>query len=154
MNTRTLKKELQYKIPQLRLALIRERSIETVAITTPRDIYHYAEPLKHMPEEHFVSFHLDTRNHIVGYHLVSHGTVSASLVHPREVFKAALLSNSTTIIAAHNHPGGSLTPSDEDIETTKQLIKAGRILGVQLLDHIIVSFKGIVSIREIRPSLW
>ncbi|CAN5127844.1 hypothetical protein BH10CYA1_BH10CYA1_64630 [soil metagenome] len=101
MNTRTLKKELQYKIPQLRLALIRERSIETVAITTPRDIYHYAEPLKHMPEEHFVSFHLDTRNHIVGYHLVSHGTVSASLVHPREVFKAALLSNSTTIIAAH-----------------------------------------------------
>lgn len=154
MNTRSLKKELKYKIPQLKLALIREGKAETFQISSPDDIHHYAEPLKHMSEEHFVAFHLDARNHVIGYHVVSHGTLTASLVHPREVFKAALLSNSHAIIAAHNHPGGSLSPSDEDVKTTKQLIQAGRLLGVELLDHIVVSFKGITSIRELHPRLW
>lgn len=154
MSTRKLKKDLQYRIPQIKLALIRERTAETFRINTPSDIHDYAEPLRHLAEEHFVSFHLDARNHIIGYHLVSQGTLTASLVHPREVFKAALLSNSHTLIVAHNHPGGSLTPSDDDVQTTKQLIEAGRLLGVELLDHIIVSYRGISSIREDLPNLW
>jgi DNA repair protein RadC len=85
---------------------------------------------------------------------VSHGTISASLVHPREVFKAALLSNAHTIIVAHNHPTGELTPSDEDLQTTEQLVKVGRLLGVSVLDHIIVSFRGIKSLREYHPDLF
>ena len=154
MNTRTLKKKLEYKIPQIRLAIIQEKMIETFQIHTPGDIHEYAEPLKYLSEEHFVSFHLNTKNHIIGYHVVSHGTLTASLVHMREVFKAALLSNACTIIVAHNHPAGSLMPSAEDIATTKQLIKAGVILGVHVLDHIVVSINGIASIRERYPELW
>lgn len=107
-----------------------------------------------MSEEHFVSFHLSGRSHIIGFHVVSHGTPTASLVHAREVYKSAILSNAHTIIVAHNHPGGSLTPSEEDIQTTRQLIQAGQLLGVQLLDHIIVSYNGMASIREQLPNLW
>ena len=108
----------------------------------------------HNAEEHFVSFHLNAKNEIVGFQIVSRGTVSASLVHPREVFKAALLANSYALIVAHNHPAGSLTPSPEDIETTEMLIKAGDLLNVKVIDHIIVSSNGIQSLRELRPALW
>lgn len=80
--------------------------------------------------------------------------ITQSLVHPREVFKCAILSNSHSIIIAHNHPGGSLTPSDEDIAITRQLIQAGKLLGIEVLDHLIVSFNGIRSIREYYPEVW
>ena len=108
----------------------------------------------HNPEEHFVTFHLDAKFQVIGYNEVSKGTVSASLVHPREVFKAALLSNSTAIICAHNHPSGIVKPSNEDIETTKTLIRAGEILGVQVLDHVIVGGADLYSLRENRPEIW
>ena len=75
-------------------------------------------------------------------------------MHPREVFKAALLANSYAIIVAHNHPGGIETPSKEDIETTKQLIAAGELLGVMVLDHVIVTATGLGSLRENYPELW
>jgi len=91
---------------------------------------------------------------VTGYQIVSHGTLSASLVHPREVFKAALVANTHTIIVAHNHPTGSLEPSREDLDTTETLIKAGELLGVKVLDHIIVSSNGTVSLRETHGYLW
>jgi len=75
-------------------------------------------------------------------------------VHPREVFKAALLSNSNRIIISHNHPAGSLNPNDEDIHTAGTLIKAGELLGVKVLDHIIVSSAGTCSLRESHGYLW
>ena len=154
MNTRTLKKQLTYKIPQLKLALIRENSVETVQIRTPEDVYQYTEPLRHLAEEHFVSYHLDCQMRMIGCHVVSHGSLTASIVHPREVYKCAILSNANSIIVAHNHPSGSLTPSDEDIAATSQLIQAGRLMGIEILDHLIVSFSGISSIREFHPQLW
>jgi DNA repair protein RadC len=154
MNTRTLKKHLKYIVPEIRLALIKEPGTKAIPVTCPGDIEKFVEPLKHYAEEHFVSFHLNCRNEITGYQIVSHGTVSASLVHPREVFKSAVMSNSHGIIVAHNHPGGSLTPSPEDIETTEQLIKAGKILGVPVVDHIIVSHNGYRSLRETQGYLW
>lgn len=91
---------------------------------------------------------------MIGYQIVSRGTLSASLVHPREVFKTALLANSHAIIVAHNHPAGSLSPSAEDIETTETLINAGKLLGVPVVDHVIVSSSGTCSLRETRPHLW
>lgn len=108
----------------------------------------------HNAEEHFVAFHLDAKNQIIGYHIVSHGTVSASLVHPREVFKAALLVNSHAVLVAHNHPAGSLTPIPEDSEVTETLFKAGELMGVKVVDHIIVSSNGLCSLRETRGYLW
>lgn len=152
--TRALREHLEYKIPKFRLAMIRENDVEPIAIYSPDDIERFIEPLKHFSEEYFLAFHLDTTNHITGYHEVSHGTLSASLVHPREVFKAALLTNAHSIIVAHNHPSGGLTPSSEDLETTAKLIEAGKLLGVPVVDHIIVSYRGTKSIREYHPELW
>lgn len=155
MNTRTLKKHLRYKIPQIKLAILREPSTAPMpAITTPQDIEPYLEPMRHLAEEHFVALHLDVRNRIIGYHVVSHGTVSSSLVHPREVFKAGLLSNAYSLIVAHNHPSGSTRPSPDDLDTTRQLIAAGKVLGVTILDHLIVTFSEVVSIRESCPDLF
>ena len=91
---------------------------------------------------------------MTGYFIVSKGTVSASLVHPREVFKAAILANAYAIIVAHNHPGGSLLPSREDLDTTEQLIAAGKLLGVTVVDHVIVAVSGTYSIREHYSHFW
>lgn len=155
MNTRQLKKHLKYKIPQIKLAIVREPMNEPLpAIRTPADLEQYLEPLRHLPDEHFVALHLNTRNEVQGFQVISHGTVSSSLVHPREVFKAALLSNAYCIVVAHNHPSGSTTPSQEDIQTTKQLVAAGHILGVNVIDHLIVSYRSVFSIRESRPELF
>lgn len=154
MNSRSLEKHLKYIVPEMRLALIKEPGVKPQAIIGPEDMERFVEPLKHYAEEHFIAFHLDGKNQVVGYQMVSRGTLTASLVHPREVFKAALLANSHALIVAHNHPAGSLTPSLEDIETTEVLIKAGNLLSVKVLDHIIVSSNGIQSLRELRPKLW
>lgn len=151
---RRLARHLKYMVPQVRLALIREPQTKAPPIHCPEDLEKFMEPLKFYSEEHFVAFHLNARNEVTGYHIVSHGTVSASLVHPREVFKAAILANAYAIIVAHNHPGGSLTPSREDLETTDQLIKAGKLLGITVVDHVIVAVSGIYSIREHRPDCW
>ena len=155
MNTRTLKRHLKYKIPQIKLAILREPSSEPLlAIRTPCDLEQYLEPMKHLSEEHFVALHLNARNQVTGYHVVSHGTVSASLVHPREVFKAAILNNAYCIVVAHNHPAGSTDPSPEDLDTTRQLLSAGKLLGIEILDHLIVSYRGVTSIRESHPHLF
>lgn len=155
MNTRTLKKHLKYKIPEIKLAILREPTSEPLpAIRTPTDLEQYLEPMKHLAEEHFVALHLNAKHNVTGYHVVSHGTVSASLVHPREVFKAAVLSNSYCIVVAHNHPAGSTEPSHEDLDTTSQLVAAGRLLGITVIDHLIVSFRGVASIRESYPHLF
>lgn len=154
MNSRTLKKHLKYIVPEMRLALIKEPGGKPVPVGTPADLEQFVAPLKFYSEEHFVAFHLDAKNQVIGYHVVSHGTVSSSLVHPREVFKAALLANSHAMIVAHNHPTGSLTPSDEDIDVTRTLIKAGELMGINVIDHIIVSSNGLCSLRETRAYLW
>lgn len=153
MSAKELKKHLKYMMPEIKLALIREPG-EAFPIQCPEDIEKFVTPLKFYSEEHFVAFHLNARHEVTSYNIVSKGTVSSSLVHPREVFKAALLANTYAVIVAHNHPGGSRSPSREDIETTEQLIKAGRLLGVTVVDHVIVSVNGISSIRESHPELW
>jgi DNA repair protein RadC len=118
------------------------------------DAHEYVGYLGDMPEEHFVVLHLTTRHEVLALHEISHGTLSASLVHPREVFKGALLANAHAILVAHNHPGGSVTPSREDLKTTEQLLAAGKILGIGVIDHLIVAGDQCVSIRESHPHLW
>lgn len=151
---RELKKHLRYMMPEITLALIREPGEVALPIECPEDIEKYVKPMKFYSEEHFVAFHLNARHEVTSYNMVSKGSVSASLVHPREVFKAALLANTYAVIVAHNHPGGSRTPSKEDLETTEQLVKGGKLLGVTVIDHIIVTVNGISSIRESHPELW
>ena len=89
--------------------------------------------------EHFVAMHLDTRHRVVSVEIVSMGTLSSSLVHPREVFKGAILANAAAIICAHNHPSGDVSPSQEDRALLKRVLEAGQLLGIPLLDFLIVS---------------
>ena len=90
-------------------------------------------------DEYFYVLCVNTQNHIVGIHEISHGTLDASMVHPREVFKRALLNNAYGIICVHNHPSGNPAPSEADEITTKRLRDAGEMLGVPVLDHVIVT---------------
>ena len=98
--------------------------------------------------EHFVVLHLDVKNRLVSREVVSIGHLSCALVHPREVFKGAILANAASIALVHNHPSGDTEPSREDLDITKRLSKAGELLGIPVLDHVIVTTKGFVSIAE------
>ncbi len=153
-----LAERLEYRIPRIKLCLVHEgmKHDALYPIDRPSDAEAFLEPLRHMPEEHFVSLHLNAKNEVIGLHEVSHGTLASSLVHPREVFKAALVSNSFAILVCHNHPSGSvIMPSHEDLQTTKQLLRAGKILGVNLIDHLIFSpNQNAYSVRANFPDLW
>lgn len=91
---------------------------------------------------------LDVKNKINAISVISVGTLNSSLVHPREVFKIAILSNAASIIIGHNHPSGDSTPSQEDINLTKRIKESGKILGIELLDHIIVGDNNYTSLHE------
>ncbi len=96
-------------------------------------------------QEQFMAVYLDTGHHIIASRTLFVGTIDTSLVYPREIFRYALLCSSTDIMLVHNHPGGSLQPSMNDIDLTGRLIKAGRLMGVHVLDHIIVTQTGFFS---------
>jgi DNA repair protein RadC len=99
-------------------------------------------------KEHFYVMHLDIRNRVKLVELVSLGTLTASLTHPREVFRRAVIAGSASIIVAHNHPSGEVEPSDEDTKTTKLLFEAGNILGITLFDHVIFTNDKFFNFRE------
>ena len=98
--------------------------------------------LADVDREHFVVFMLDQKNHVIGIHTVSMGSLTASIVHPREVFKAAILANAATILCGHNHPSGDPQPSQEDRAITHRLAEAGKLLGINVVDHIIIGSAG------------
>jgi len=142
-----------YQFPRLRLQLVKEDrgGVKLPPIRCPNDAAKLLQPLRNASEEYFVSFHLNAKSELIGMHEVSHGTLSESLVHPREVFKAALVANSYSILVCHNHPSGSeLHPSREDFATTEQLVSAAKILGVEIIDHLIV---GPIA-KDDQPDLW
>lgn len=151
---------LHYKVPSMKLCLVHENKPrrKPLVIQSPEDAAKLLAPLKMAPEEHFISLHLNVKHEVIGLHEVSHGSLAASLVHPREVFKAAIIANSYAILVCHNHPSGSaIKPSSEDIDTTKQLLQAGKLLGVALVDHVIVGPNRrapAYSFREHHPDLW
>lgn len=107
-----------------------------------------APRLRGLAQEHFLSLLLDGRHRLQRVEPVSAGTLTSSLVHPREVFGAAVRESAAAVIVVHNHPSGDPTPSAEDREVTRRLIECGRLLGVPLLDHLIVGDPGWVSLRE------
>jgi DNA repair protein RadC len=136
--------------------LVKEKAgiynIEGKSIRSPEDAYDIINELLYLSEqtkEHFVILTLSTKNTILGVHTIHIGSINASIVHPREVFQPALLNNSASIVAFHNHPSGDPSPSREDVEVTKRLVEASKILGIDLLDHIVVGSQGrFVSLKE------
>ena len=105
--------------------------------------------LQDQPSEVFAILCLSTKHRVIAYHEVSRGTLDTALVHPREVFKAALLANAAAIILAHNHPSGDPAPSTDDYTLTQRLVEAGQLLGVDVLDHIVIGDGRYTSFKEI-----
>jgi DNA repair protein RadC len=104
--------------------------------------------VKDNSREHFIALFLDGAHRVIGYSIVSTGTANSTLVHSREVFQHAILAGAVAVIVAHNHPSGQLEASQEDHKVTKMLVGAGRILGIPVLDHIVVTDAGFVSFSE------
>ena len=118
-------------------------------IQCPQDVAHIVmEEMRYLDREHFRVMSLSTKNHVLGISQISVGSLNASLVHPRECFKEAIRRNSNSIILVHNHPSGDPTPSPEDIEVTTRLVDGGKILGIEVLDHVIIGDKRFTSLKE------
>jgi DNA repair protein RadC len=137
---------VDYAIPVYRVSLVREGAVScdeykfrnSATVSTLLSTY-----LADADREHFVVFFVDQKNRVIGMHTVSMGSLSASVVHPRETFKAAILANAAGIVCGHNHPSGDVQPSMEDRAITKRLVDAGKLLGIEVLDHIIIGRAGV-----------
>jgi DNA repair protein RadC len=130
-----------FKIPLYKIEMVREGAIpvERKRIGSPQDVFNTVHGfLENVDREYFLTLILNTKNNVVGANVTSIGTLNSSLVHPREVFKAAILANAAAIICVHVHPSGDPTPSPEDLEITRRLVEAGKILGIEVLDHVII----------------
>ncbi len=121
---------------------------QSALLLSPRDVWEQLKDIRDNKKEHFVIFFLDTRNQEINREVISVGSLNANLVHPREVFEPAIRHLAAQIIVAHNHPAGDPAPSQDDLDITKQLVEAGKLLGIEITDHIIVSQAGFFSFRE------
>ncbi|MNW38754.1 hypothetical protein D3C74_158280 [compost metagenome] len=118
-------------------------------VRSPNDVYKLLEPeFRHLKQEQFICLFLNTKNGVIGKEIISIGSLNASIVHPREVFRPAIKRSSASIICAHNHPSGNPEPSPEDISITARLKESGEIIGIEVLDHIVVGDYSFVSLKE------
>lgn len=143
-----------YHIPVWRCQLVKEGSTpaERQAMQSPREVAQFLADYLHpetLDREHFVVALLDTRFRLAGVNTVSIGTLDSAPVHPREVFKPAILASAAAVVIGHNHPSGNPEPSPEDMGLTKRLREAGKLLGIEVLDHVILGEAGrFVSLKE------
>ncbi|MEK9177803.1 MAG: DNA repair protein RadC [Patescibacteria group bacterium] len=116
-------------------------------IRNAKDAYDYLQDMRNLPKEHLRGLYLNSHNRVIRDEVISIGTINSNMIHPREVFRPAIESNAAAVVLAHNHPSGEATPSEEDIEITKQLVQAGKILGISLLDHVVITKDSFASIQ-------
>ncbi len=143
------------KAAQIKAALELSKRLEGDAgerqkpmVKSPEDVVNVVKSqLKGKKKEHFLVLCLDTRNRVINCRPVSIGSLDTSIVHPREVFKEAVSSSAASVIFVHNHPSGDPEPSKEDIELTKRLVRAGEIIGIDVLDHIVVCDRSYLSMK-------
>ncbi|PNZ70475.1 JAB domain-containing protein [Staphylococcus croceilyticus] len=122
---------------------------EKVKIKSPKDVADMMmAKMKDLTQEHFIALFLNSKNVVMKEEVIYKGTLNSSVIHPREVFNAAIRASSNAIIVVHNHPSGDVTPSKEDIATTIRLKECGHILGIDLLDHIIIGDQKFTSLVE------
>ncbi len=143
-----------YSIPVYRLRLVQDGTAEVSPLVSPADVARHLGDVATSDREQMVALFLDTKNRPIGRHLVSVGTVDSTPVQPRDVFRAALVGGAVNgIILAHNHPSGDVTPSRCDDEVTRLIARAGTLLGVRLLDHVVLAPDGShFSYRDRRPD--
>jgi DNA repair protein RadC len=116
----------------------------------PETIFELTADIRRSNREHFVGFYLNSRNQVLRREIISIGSLNASIVHPREVFIPALAVSAASLILAHNHPSGDPSPSEEDLAITRRIAESGRLLGVELLDHVVVAREAYTSFKERR----
>ncbi len=134
--------ELGKRVNQLKIE-------ERYVIRSPEDGAKYVmDEMRFLSQEHFVCIYLNTKNQVLHKKTVFIGSLNASIVHPREVFKEAMRRSAASIICFHNHPSGDPNPSREDIDVTQRLTECGKIIGIDLLDHIIIGDQKFVSLKE------
>jgi DNA repair protein RadC len=120
-------------------------------IRQPTDLFEYfSAQMSLMTREEFLVAVLDTKNRLVKHEFISKGTLNASIVHPRDVFRVAIIHSAASVILLHNHPSGDPTPSQEDLDITRRLVEAGVLLGIAVLDHLIIGGAKFVSLKEMR----
>lgn len=142
---------MNYMTALIQLPLVKESP--TQKVRTPEDAWNVCIDIQDLAQECFQVLCLNTKNFLLNRHMVSLGIVNASLVHPREVMRIAVTENAAAIVLTHNHPSGDPTPSAEDIRVTRQLIEAGKILDIKVVDHVIIGKKTtntrrFISLRE------
>lgn len=128
--------------------LFQNKKVAISQLLNPKDVFDNLKDITQSKKEHFVVFFLDSRNQQIHREIISVGTINASLVHPREVFEPAVRHLSVQVILAHNHPSGDLEPSEEDLTVNKRLVEAGKLLGIEVLDHIVVTRDSFISFKE------
>ncbi|KKE80518.1 DNA repair protein RadC [Oceanobacillus caeni] len=118
-------------------------------IRSPDDGADYImEEMRSLKQEHFVVLFLNTKNQVIHRQTIFIGSLNASIVHPREVFREAVKRSAASIIVAHNHPSGDPSPSQEDIHVTRRLVESGKMIGIELLDHLIIGDRKFISLKE------
>lgn len=128
-------------------ATVRETAAPPAVIRGPEDVLAQCRDLTCARKEHFVILILNARHEVTKRETVSIGSLNASIVHPREVFLPAILASAASMILVHNHPSGDPEPSDEDLSITRRLVEVGLLVGIEVLDHVIVASRGVVSLR-------
>jgi DNA repair protein RadC len=137
---------MPYRISRYRLLLVKDGSVPTTwdrHVRQPRDVADFMAPLAAgLDREYFWSLALDGKNRASSLHVVSIGSLTAALVHPREVFVAAILAKAASIVLVHNHPSGDPSPSSEDINLSRRLCEVGDLVGIKVLDHVVLGERG------------
>lgn len=130
---------MNYTTAMVQLPLVKEETGERVK--TPQDVWGICSDMSTLAQESFQVLLLNAKNNLMNRHMITLGIVDASLVHPREVLRPAIVDGASGVVMVHNHPSGDPAPSSDDIRITKQLIEAGRIVDIKILDHIIIGRK-------------
>ncbi|MCO7126064.1 DNA repair protein RadC [Sporolactobacillus shoreicorticis] len=139
------------RVSIISLRVVKEKSTlySNRFIRSPEDGYQCIKPFLELRDrEYFIVVTLDTKNQPTSINICHIGNLNSSIVHPREVFKTAVLSNAASILIAHNHPSGIVDPSREDKEVTKRLVSVGNIIGIEVLDHLIIGDNKYLSFKE------
>lgn len=141
-----------YQIVQVALSCVKESTV--CPVRTPESIANLCSDMRGLLQESIQIITISSKINLIGRHMVTLGLVNSTQVHPREVFRNAILDSASAIVMIHNHPSGDSTPSAEDVRITKQMIEAGNIIDIKLIDHIIIgrpmipTDRGFVSMRE------
>ncbi len=155
-NTQKLREELRIPLGkacqivacgELGRRLYEKNTTGFVVIRTAADVYEYLKDMHNLPKEYLRGLYLNSHNRIIHDEVISIGTINTNVVHAREIFRPAIEYSAAAVVLAHNHPSGNIIPSEEDVAVTQQLIEAGKIIGINLLDHVIITKQTFASIK-------